>query len=194
MSEEIWKPIEGYDYYEVSNKGRVRSLDREISFSTYKYDTDYVKKGRILKPVISTSGYYTVSLIGNDKSRKVCRIHRLVAQAFIPNPNNYPIINHKNEIRTDNRVENLEWCTPMYNNHYSNVGKKVGEKLKNNEVLSKPVIQYDLKGNFIAEYPSIKEAERQTGIQDISIGNCCRGYIITKVTQAGGFKWKYKKN
>ena len=99
---EVWKPIEGYeDKYLISNTGKVKSLYRNI----------------ILKPKTDKDGYKEVSLHKNGKS-KTKKIHRLVAYAFIPNPNNLPQVNHKNENKENNHVENLEWCTSEYNNNY----------------------------------------------------------------------------
>ena len=97
---EIWKKIEGYENYSVSTYGRVRND----------------KTGRILKPMDKNKGYLYVNL--QDKCH---RIHRLVAQTFIPNPNNYPIVNHKDEDKSNNNVKNLEWCTSQYNNTYGTV-------------------------------------------------------------------------
>lgn len=104
---ERWKKIDGYDNYSVSDMGRVRND----------------KKNIILKNV-KILGYVTVNLCKNGVSKKL-KVHRLVAEAFLPNPNNYPIINHKNEIKDDNRVENLEWCTIKYNTNYGSVPRKI---------------------------------------------------------------------
>ena len=105
MNKEIWKDIAGYEkMYQVSNLGRVRSLDR-YSWNGYKY---WLQKGKILKPCQQKSGYLNVDLSnGHSKSHKY-RVHRLVAQAFIPNPNNYPQVNHKDEDKSNNKVEKLE--------------------------------------------------------------------------------------
>ena len=111
MTEEIWKPVVGYEgLYEVSNLGRVRSLDR--------YDSrNHFRKGRIMKQSYCSKGYLTIDLCLNRKNKK-CLVHRLIAQAFIPNPDNLPEINHKDEDKTNNSVENLEWCDRSYNNTY----------------------------------------------------------------------------
>ena len=106
MIEEIWKPIEGYEgLYEVSNLGRVRSLDR------FYYR---LHKGKVLSPTKDRYGYLTVTLNCNGKSKTI-KIHRLVAQAFLPNPDNLPQVNHKDEVKSNNCVDNLEWCSAKYN-------------------------------------------------------------------------------
>ena len=125
---EIWKSLDfvGYPDYEVSNMGQIRSLDRIIITSdgrTYKF------KGRILKPTKDKDGYLQIS-IRKDKKEKKIKAHRLIAFAFIPNPNNLPQINHKNEIKDDNRVENLEWCDNYYNSHYGTKLQRQREKMK----------------------------------------------------------------
>lgn len=159
---EEWRKIEGYDNYEVSNYGRVRSLDYNRTGET-----------RIRKPEIE-NGYERIGLHNEDGIKFYC-VHRLVAKAFIPNPDNLPQVNHKNEIRDDNRVENLEWCDHQYNIDYSK---------------SKPVLQYSLDGNFIQEFKSVSEASRQTGISHGNITSCCNGKVYHHT--AGGYIWKYK--
>ena len=115
--EEIWKDIEGYEgLYEVSSYGRVRSLGQ---FVNHNYGGDAYRKGRILKPGLGSKKYLSVTLSKNG-IQKQYSVHRLVAQAFIPNINNLPIINHKDEDRTNNSVDNLEWCDYKYNVNYGN--------------------------------------------------------------------------
>lgn len=168
---EQWKTIKGYEgKYEVSNKGKVRSfLQNKIKELRINHDR---------------SGYCTVVLY-KDNSCKTVKVHRLVAQAFLENPLSLPCVNHKNEIKTDNRVENLEYCTVGYNNRY---GKRIEKMIKSKY---KAVVQYDTNGNKIAEYESVLDAELKTGISHQNISKCClkRKHFKT----AGGFVWKYAK-
>ena len=187
MKGEIWKDIEGYEgLYQVSNMGRVKSLN-------------YRRTGKeeILKGVDYGEGYLYVSL-WKDGKVKQCRINRLVAQAFIENPQNLPEVNHKNEDKTDNRVENLEYCSSSYNVNYGTRNKKVAEKLKgkkhseehNKKIgkkLSKPVFSVDKESGLIMWWESAMEASRQTGISQGNISNCCKG----KAKSAGNHIWFY---
>lgn len=114
MKEEIWKPIEGYEgLYEISTWGRVKSLARDTITAT---GTPYKRPERIMKPSCSR-GYYVVTLT-HDMVQRTVTVHRLVALAFIPNPKGYPMINHKDENKKNNYVENLEWCDARYNVNY----------------------------------------------------------------------------
>lgn len=135
---ETWKDAPGFSGYQVSDTGRVKRV---------------VPKERILHPVCYSNGYLVVNLSG-----KRIGVHRLVALAFIPNPDNLPQINHKNENKADNRVENLEWCDSRYNNNY---GKR---NVKASIALSRPIKQLSLDGTLIRTYYGIHEAGRQTNI------------------------------
>lgn len=164
MNSETWLPVVGYENYEVSNLGRVRSL----------------ASGRVLRPYKERDGYLRVKLSKNRKT-KMHRVHRLVAMAFIPNPLGLPIINHKNERKDQNFVENLEYCDYRYNNTYGSLADKIAEK-------SREVYQFTMSGEFVAWYPSTAEAERQTGILRGDISQCASGKCKTQ----GGYQWRYE--
>ena len=173
MNNEVWKDILGYEgLYKISDKGRVKSIG--------------YGKERILKPG-SCRGYLHVSLCKNHKI-KYCRIHRLVAQSFIPNPQNLPMVNHKDENPSNNNVTNLEWCDSKYNNNYGTRIQRVNEKNTNGK-LSKPVIQYTKTGELIKEWKSTKDVERNLRYDHKNISSCCLG----KYKSAYGFVWRYKQ-
>lgn len=150
---EIFKDIEGYEDYQISNLGNVKSLR--------------FGKEKILKPVKDGKKYLCVVLYKQGK-HKMCKVHRLVAQAFIPNPNNLPQINHKDEDKTNNQVNNLEWCDCQYNIDYSQ---------------SKQVMCVET-GKI---YTSLSEVYRQLGFSQGYISLACNG----KYKTAYGFHWKY---
>ena len=146
--EEVWKDIAGYEgLYQVSSLGRVQSLPRE----NMCVNKVYIRKGKVLKGSSDKDGYLCVHLSKNGIERKFL-VHRLVAKHFIPNPNNHQQVNHKNEIVTDNRVSNLEWCDCVYNIRYG-TGIKRRAKLQTNKHGAKAVLQFTLDGEFIREFP-----------------------------------------
>ena len=171
---EIWKPIEGFENYQVSTSGRVKSLPRRGTI------------GGILKPEITNDGYLQVALYNNGK-RYWKRVHRLVAQTFLPNPNNLPEVNHKDENPSNSNLQNLEWCTTSYNHDYGTRIERVRQATTNGKC-SKTVLQFDINGNFIAEYPSTQEVQRQLGFRQGFISTCC----LNKCKSAYGFIWRYK--
>lgn len=170
MITEIWKDIEGYEgLYQISNLGSIKSLN-------YKR----TKQEKILKPRLTVAKYYQVDLCKNGSVKKMY-IHRLVAKTFIENPNNFALINHKDENPMNNKVENLEWCNSKYNNNYGKC------KEKNSKKHSKKINQYDLQGNLIKTWNGLKEAEETLKISRGNICLCCQG--VRK--NAGGYIWRY---
>jgi hypothetical protein len=116
MTSEVWKDVKGYEgVYKISNFGRIRSLDRIV---VQKDGREVPYKGKIRIPSLCVHGYFKIS-IQTKGFRKFVGVHRLVAKAFIPNPENLPFVNHKNGVKTDNRLENLEWCTASYNTQHA---------------------------------------------------------------------------
>lgn len=201
---EIWKDIEGYEgYYQVSNCGRVKSVFRII---IRRNGTPFSVNEIILKPSKSQDGYLCVSMRKNFKA-KGTSIHRLVAQAFISNPLKLPEINHKDENKENNKMDNLEWCTRSYNTSYGTFQerrkrntdwKKIAQKrnykdisLKRSLKIQLAVMQYDLQGNLIKEYISVSSAAKTLGLKcSENIRHSCSGTSKS----AYGFVWKYKKN
>jgi len=175
---EIWKDIEGYEgEYMVSNLGNVKSLPR-MSWNGHVY---FYKEGKVLAPRTATN-YSRVGLSGKDYY-----IHRLAAQAFIPNPNNYPQINHKDENKRNNNIDNLEWCTQKYNNSYGTKCQRCADKLRGITRNNKPVRQYSKGGELINTFISAFEAMANTNINNASIGKVANG----KKDQAGGYVWRW---
>lgn len=178
--EEQWKPIKGHEgAYEVSNLGRVRSLDRYRKAAYGKIA--FIRGVEVAIRKNNTSDYMVVRL--SDSGRQVhALVHRLVAQAFIPNPHNLPQVNHKDEDKSNNRADNLEWCDQYYNNHY-------GTAIERSAVTrGRKVVQCDLDGNEIARYNSAREAARAIGKSQAAISRACTG----EYKSAYGFLWRYE--
>lgn len=182
---EIWANIKCYDEYSVSNKGRVK---RHPYYKLVRGGGKQFFEEKILRPQKRKFGYLGVFLSKNGRCKPFL-IHRLVAIAFIPNPNNLPQVNHKDENPSNNHVSNLEWCDQKYNSNYGTCPKRISEKLRNGK-LSIPVKQYTLDGTFIRGYPSAIEASRNTNIAVSGITSCCN----KKYTHSGGFIWRYKND
>lgn len=196
MSNETWRPCVGYEgLYEVSNMGEVRSLKRKVQYKAYGKDMVRTQKGRILSQ-INKDGYRQVSL-WKDGKNKIWRVHRLVALAFIPNPNNKPFINHLDEVRDNNCVENLEWCTPAENLSYGTARERGREtqirgwrERKYHTSLSercRPFGKYSKSGELLAIFMSANDAERSMGKSSSCIWKCLHGYLRT----AYGYKWEF---
>jgi len=184
MNKEIWRDIVGYEgLYQVSNLGRVKSLKRKVYAGRNKMRWQYEKI--LSNNKTNGNGYKIVSLSKHGKSQNKY-IHRLVAEAFLENKNNYKYINHKDEDKSNNCVNNLEFCTAQYNSTYNNLHIRNGLKNRNNKY-SKKILQLDDNNNVIKEYPSIKEAGRQMNISYQAISDCLNG----KQNHSAGYKWKY---
>ena len=170
----MWKEItETQGLYSVSELGEVRNN----------------RTGALLKPYLRSSGYIVYTMRMKSKGLKdVTRLaHRLVAKAFVPNPNDYLIVNHKDENKSNNAADNLEWCTASYNSTYGNATKHKVAHRYGNDISEKIVQQYDRHGNLIAEYPTIRLASQKLGINLGNISACCLGYRKT----AGNYIWKF---
>lgn len=177
---EIWKDVKGFDgVYQVSNLGRVKGLERISS------DNRFLPE-RILSTSLCSNGYLIAKLCFNGKSKRIS-VHRLVASAFIPNPNNLPHINHIDENKTNNIVSNLEWCTPKYNANYGTGKARARESFISNN--SKEIYQFDLNGNFVNSYRSISEASDTTNAPRSEICSCCK--MKESSVSSHGFMWRY---
>lgn len=191
--EEIWKDVVGYEgYYQVSNLGRVKSLDRVVN-SSIKNNDEVTKKGKLLNIYLDSKEKMTYYYVKLSKENMVKRkyIHRLVAEAFIPNPNNYPVVNHIDGNKQNNNVTNLEWCTSMYNTQHAFKNGLVNIKKGKGNHLSIPINQYDLNGNFIKQWDCTMDIQRKLGFYHSSITSCCKHNYGFKT--AYGYKWEYVK-
>lgn len=151
--------------------------------SIYKLNWHNTKTMRKVRQTKENTGYLTFRCKG-----KTTYIHRFVASCFIPNPNNLPEINHKNENKTDNRVENLEWCDRKYNNNYGSRNKRDAESQKNDPKKSKKVLQYTKDGEFVNEWVSLSEIGRVLGFCIGHISKCCNGKQKTAYDCVWSFK------
>ncbi len=167
---EIWVPVKGYEgLYEVSNLGNLRSLDYM-----------HTKLKKIMKPR-EIKGYLIAHLCKDGKTQNIA-VHRLVAEAFLPNWFDEPQVNHKDENKKNNNVDNLEWCSAKYNSNYGTRNSRLTKRI------SKPVLQFTKTGEFVKEWPSTMEAGRN-GYCQSSVADCCRG----EMKHHKGYIWKYKE-
>ena len=174
MQEEIWKDIilENFEGYKISNLGRIKSLPKK----THK------NREIILKTRVGKANYEYVVFSGKNGLAKTLKIHRLVAETFIPNPDNLPCVNHKDENKQNNCVDNLEWCTAQYNSNYGTARQRAIDKI------SRRIIQKDLDNKYIKEWLNATEIKRELGFDNSLIHKCCKG----KRKIAYGYLWEYK--
>lgn len=178
-------PVPEYPDYLIETDGRIYSEHKK----------------RWLKPSVSNNGYCGIEL-RNAKGRKRLLVHRLVALTYIPNPNNYPQVNHKDENKLNNEANNLEWCTAKYNMNYG-LGAKTRHKkidyskasyklnaVKNGKKACKPVARYTMSGHYIDSYESAADAKRKLNLTSNHISECASG----KRTTAHGYVWKYERS
>jgi len=181
--EEVWKPIEGYEgFYEVSNLGRVRSYKPKANSKLLRRITPV-----ILTPQINEHGYMVICL-GGRKSLKTWRVHRLVAMHFVENTEGKPFVNHIDGNKSNNKANNLEWCTKSENMvHAVRTGLLKPKKGKDNG-RSRRVKMYDMDGNFVKAFDSAIEGARYCGRKDqTNVTACCRG----KIPHSYGYIWRY---
>lgn len=177
---EIWKDVPDYEgLYQVSNLGRIRSYEKYKRAG--RHASTYYCPSMIIKSFSAGTGYKRVNLFKDRKGRQLS-VHRLVAMAFIPNPENLRCVNHKDENKLNNHADNLEWCTSSYNNQY---GSRIERVSKANGLR---IAQLDKNDNVVAVYDSAQNAYRKTGIYHSTINAVCSGYRGRRT--AGGYKWK----
>ena len=186
--EEVWRAVKGYEgLYEVSNLGRVRSKDRLV-----KHIGIFLReaKGKVIKENTSSTGHYSsVGLHRNGKTKHF-KVHRLVAIAFIPNVHGYSDINHKDENKQNNCVDNLEWCCKSYNENYGTKRTRQSQSTDweaFRKKVSKPLYQKTLDGKIVRRWDSIAQVHRTLGYSSGNISMCCNG----KLKKIYGFRWEF---
>lgn len=183
LNNEEWRDVVGYEgRYAVSNLGRIAAYSAPYLCG----DRICYRQPHLIKPC-KRGDYLSVALSDGERHRKSYLIHRLVAQAFIPNPNNLPYINHKDENPLNNRVENLEWCTQSYNCNYGGHNARMAKTIHETAYQRRKVVKLTLDGDFVEQYVSIVEAARATGLHHTAISQCCRKLS----TRSGNYKWMY---
>lgn len=177
MKEEIWKDIKDYEgLYQISNLGNVKRVQHK------RYDRNQTLKEKRIKVIFPQNKSYPYFSLCKNGVAKNHHLHRVIATAFIDNPNNYPCINHIDGNKQNNCLDNLEWCSYSHNN-------KEACRLKLNCGTAKTTLQFDKQGNLIKEWFSTRQAEKELNIANGKISACCIG----KRNSAGGYIWKYKE-
>lgn len=175
--EEIWRDIKEYEgLYQISNWGNVKRLSHK------RYDRNQILKERKIKVIYPKNKWYPYLSLCKEGKYINKYLHRILAETFIPNPNNEPCINHIDGNKQNNSLDNLEWCSFSHNN-------REAHKLGLNKGTAKTTLQYDKQGNFIKEWFSTRKAEHDLHIANGKVSDCCIG----KRKTAGGFVWKYKE-
>ena len=187
----LWRDIPGFErLYQISNVGGlVKSLD---SYVKHFKGGSRIRKGRMMRQPLNHCGYNKINLC-KDGKRYYYQTHVLVARAWVPNPYNYPQVNHIDECKTNNNAANLEWCDASYNCNFGTRNKRISDYKQNKNAFNRQpmmVQQLTIDGIVVAEYSSINEVQRMTGLSESDISKCCRGL---KRQSVGGYKWRYKK-
>lgn len=186
MITEVWRPIPGLYGYEVSSFGNARSWWKKgkkgIGMGKGSGPREISEFPKLMKQHADSDGYMTTSVTDANGVHKSVKVHRLVAMAFVPNPENLPQINHKDENKLNNHFDNLEWCTTQYNLRYGTRTQRSADSR------SIEISCYDLDGNHIRDYKSMTEANRILNAKDNHINGCCHGAR----NQAHGFQWRFK--
>lgn len=180
--EEVWKAVKGYEgLYEVSNSGKVRTLPHTTNGIT-------VPSTELKTSMHKSHRYIRLRLYKNGESKDYM-LHRLVAQAFVPNPCNKPQINHIDGDRANNSASNLEWCTQAENNRHA-----IDMGLQNPWIMiqarKKKILQISMSGEVVKEWESMTEAAKALGLQVSNISHCCKG----RIKSTGGYKWQLSSN
>lgn len=179
IMQEEWKDVRGFEgYYQISNLGRVKSVERVVK----KKNGTLMKVSEKIRVLSQTTDNYSYVVLAKNGKNKTFLVHRLVAETFIGNPNNLPCVNHKDENKQNDCVDNLEWCTYEYNNTYKNIHLR---RCQDN--IRRMVIQYDLDMHEIKRWDSIIEAAKFYNIQSANISACC----MYRRNHCAGFKWRY---
>lgn len=185
--EEIWKDIKDFEKrYMVSNYGRIKSLSKFVNNNPKSKEIGYYSKEKILKTFDNTKGYKLVKLY-KDNKKYIKKVHRLVAETFIPNIENKPQVNHIDGNKQNNNIYNLEWVTNKENIKHAWENNMCKKRIGKENKLSKKVYQFDLNNNFIKEWSSVEEARKTLHISNIS--SVCN----KKRNKAGGYIWRYGK-